>query len=72
VLAQARDRFGERSVAGCSTGRPSACAQRFTGPAPTACPRPAGRSGCVYTATILVSGGVQRLERGTEKSGVPA
>ncbi len=62
---------GERSVCGWKTGMPRAIASSLTGEGVNPRPRPAGRSGCVYTATTSCRCAAARSD-GTAKSGVPA
>ena len=60
-----------RSDSGCSTSRPRCSASRLTADACRPRPRPAGRSGWVYTATTSPRCAAARSE-GTANSGVPA
>ena len=57
------------SVAGCSTGSPSASARSLTGLAARWRPRPLGRSGCVNTATMRWRDAAMASSDGTAKSG---
>src|SRR5690606_32374962 len=51
---------------------PRASARCLTGEAVRRRPRPAGRSGCVYTAAISCPAAASASSAGTAKSGVPA
>src|SRR5690606_19013338 len=59
------------SDCGCSTGMPRDTASIFTGEAASPRPRPAGRSGWVYTATTSWWRAAARSDD-TANSGVPA
>src|SRR6185312_302497 len=60
------------SDSGCSTGMPASSAACLTGLGASLRPRPAGRSGCVYTAMTSASASTHARNPGTAKSGVPA
>ena len=63
---------GSRTFSGCITGIPAAVAAFFTGENDTSCPRPRGRSGCVYTPKISNSDCASKCFReGTANCGVP-
>src|SRR6266436_1077898 len=63
---------GERIFSGCCRGIFPATAASFTGDAEISWPRPRGRSGCVITAAISMSGCARRwMKVGTAKCGVP-
>jgi len=61
---------GSRSRSGWSTGTPAATARSFTGGGATCRPRPAGRSGCVTTATTSWEAS-SASSVGSAKRGVP-
>src|SRR3954470_18724646 len=61
---------GVRTFSGWMIGTPSAPAATFTGGGDGACPRPAGRSGWLTTATSVVSAATARND-GTANAGEP-
>src|SRR5688500_6600844 len=56
---------------GCRTGSPSLNALCLTGDSASCCPRPLGRSGCVYTAATSCPALTMCSSVGTANSGVP-
>src|SRR5436305_1188827 len=77
VIQSIRPSSGRRSRPGCSTGTPASSAATFTGLAWMCPPRPAGRSGCVTTATTRAGRPATSRKdssvrsEGTAKAGVP-
>ncbi len=62
---------GARSFSGCNTGMPASRAATFTSLSRSFCPRPAGLSGAVTTATTLYPPSTRARSEGTANSGVP-
>ncbi len=68
---QLRDLFGRRIFSGWSTGSPSPWAASLIGEGRSFMSRPAGRSGCVYTATTSCPAATRARSDGAPISPVP-